>query len=60
MIGAYIAITALVVVWGYILYKINKNTSWRKLYKSLRLSKKDVERQEKVHYRKKGWTDRLE
>jgi len=58
MLGAYIAITLLVVGWGVLLYRINRDTSWRQLYKSLKYSKEAVERQDKTMYRKKGWTDR--
>jgi len=37
MLGAIIALTGLVLVWGYVLYKINKNTNWTQLRNSLRL-----------------------
>ena len=35
MLGAIIALTGLVLVWGYVLYKINKNTNWTQLRNSL-------------------------
>lgn len=60
MLGAYIAITALVVVWGVLLTRIIRATNFRQLRKSLQYDRQAIEKQEKVHYRKKGWTDRHE
>lgn len=60
MLGAYIAISLVVVVWGFLLTKIIRATSFRKLWETLKYDAEAIEKQEKVYYRKKGWTDRLE
>lgn len=60
MLGAYIAISLVIVVWGVLLTKIIRATNFRELWETLHYSTNEIERREKTMYRKKGWTDRVE
>jgi len=58
MIGAYIASVLLAVVWIVVLVPIVRDTSSRKLWKTLRFTRENIEAQERKLYQKKGWEKR--
>ena len=58
MIGAYIASVLLAMVWVVVLVPIVRDTSSRKLWKTLRFTRENIEAQERKLYQKKGWEKR--
>jgi len=58
MIGAYIASVLLAIVWVVVLIPIVRGTSFRKLWKTLRFTRENIEAQERKLYQKKGWEKR--